>query len=727
MFDENVKGEEIFNAIKKGGEDLTEWLDNEFKNYSNDLTGAMDFLGDYGKYPYYFADGIESTDEDKKYVENFQNFVNKHGDDINIETAGKGLKKINKALHDKGQDFDEWLNGIFEQINNSSDFKYKEELEKEKNEGAIWIDQHNIFENAFWSRYKIKNDTSPFCLSLVMTDQGLAVVLTIWNSKNKRFSRKARQRLISQAKGLYDEDNKRFKKGYYVTTHSDEKNYSEEDEQWDPSKKDVSITIFATDTEKGKESLFTKDYNQEIITKRIEDLYGIYKEIADCNVIGKKIEDNISIDYKQLVLTGAPGTGKTFCAQEYAKRWNLDEDGKQITDKKKKRYDLVQFHPSYDYTDFVEGLRPVQIEKTDGEKDVTFVKVDGQFKAFCRRVVDMQLEELEKDLEKAKNEYKSAKGEEFEDNKIEGWYKKILKSDKEVIVFNEEIGDSVDKNKVKKLLTIVDKDEKKFFNKDKKNLHKKIIRIANDKANGEKIETDDKAFLDLFNGIDKDEYTDLYFFIIDEINRADISKVLGELMYLLEYRGIENRLPTQYQNLKTYDVEESDYSTFDCFDDGFYIPQNVIIVGTMNDIDKSVESFDFALRRRFKWPEIKVDQDLLKVTFRSMLNVNSDKRVKEVEKLAENIVKMNEYMCESTGLSDEYNIGPALFKDYKFKDNSLKSVFDNSIAPTIREYLRGRKNIGNVEDDVIKPCYEKLSDGIKEIHDSKEDTEEVKE
>mgnify|MGYP000674192117 CR=1 FL=1 len=88
------------------------------------------------------------------------------------------------------------------------------------------------------------------------------------------------------------------------------------------------------------------------------------------------------------------------------------------------------------------------------------------------------------------------------------------------------------------------------------------------------------------------------FFIIDEINRADLSKVFGELMYCLETdkRGSENRIQTQYANLHTYNPEEGDYYSEDIFEKGFYIPKNVIIIGTMNDIDRSVESMEFCTK-----------------------------------------------------------------------------------------------------------------------------------
>ncbi|MCP1494581.1 hypothetical protein J2Y73_004612 [Peribacillus frigoritolerans] len=96
------------------------------------------------------------------------------------------------------------------------------------------------------------------------------------------------------------------------------------------------------------------------------------------NVLHVKLEKLIKNGVHQIVLTGAPGTGKTFYSKQFAE--NFPEAG-EINGEK---YAFVQFHSSYDYTDFVEGLRPVQIE--DGQTQ--FVKLDGTFKHFCRKVVE---------------------------------------------------------------------------------------------------------------------------------------------------------------------------------------------------------------------------------------------------------------------------------------------------------------------------------------------------
>ena len=191
--------------------------------------------------------------------------------------------------------------------------------------------------------------------------------------------------------------------------------------------------------------------------------------VQDDSTPEAKIKEIIENGATQIILTGAPGTGKTRLAKKIAEEFCQEQT---------KKYELVQFHPSYDYTDFVEGIRPVEYKDQDGNEKVEFRKVDGIFKKFCRKVADL-------------------------------------------------------------------KDDPDGKNNERK-----------------------------------------YFFIIDEINRADLSKVFGELMYCLETdkRGSENRIQTQYANLHTYNPEEGDYYSEDIFEKGFYIPKNVIIIGTMNAV-----------------------------------------------------------------------------------------------------------------------------------------------
>ena len=99
-----------------------------------------------------------------------------------------------------------------------------------------------------------------------------------------------------------------------------------------------------------------------------------------------------------------------------------------------------------------------------------------------------------------------------------------------------------------------------------------------------------------------------FYFIIDEINRAELSRVLGELMYCLEYRGYNGKIKTQYSQLA---IKKSSYFFEENGENYFFIPHNVYVLGTMNNIDRSVDSFDFALRRRFSWTEVEPKEKLI--------------------------------------------------------------------------------------------------------------------
>lgn len=328
------------------------------------------------------------------------------------------------------------------------------------------------------------------------------------------------------------------------------------------------------------------------------------KVLSDKEKIKMDIKTKVSVaieNNKQVIFTGAPGTGKTFSVREYVKG-HCDDN---------KQYKFVQFHPSYDYSDFVEGLRPVVIKN---QTEATFVRMDGVFKAFCRNAVN--------------------------------------------------------------------------------------------------------------------DPTHTYYFIVDEINRADLAKVFGELMFGLEesYRGADNRFDTQYKNLVTYRIyEESDCKSEkdkdeigkavpiekDVFKEGFYIPDNLYFIGTMNDIDRSVDSMDFALRRRFHWIDIKAN-DIMENSLHEMLDdENKDSNGEEyidIDRFAQNIIDMNKIISGESkfGLSEAYHIGPAYFKKINLENykEDLKNIFENNIKSILREYTRGRdpKKV----NDWVEECRKKL-------------------
>ncbi|MBW5396679.1 AAA family ATPase [Brachyspira pilosicoli] len=255
-------------------------------------------------------------------------------------------------------------------------------------------------------------------------------------------------------------------------------------------------------------------------------------------------------------------------------------------------YGFVQFHPSYDYTDFVEGLRPIK----DSNGNIGFERKDGVFKEFCKEAL--------------------------------------------------------------------------------KNRSNKFV------------------------------------FIIDEINRGEISKIFGELFFAIDpgYRGEKGIVKTQYNNLINNDEEDDD------FEDGFFVPENVYIIGTMNDIDRSVESMDFAMRRRFAWKEVKAED-----TQESILKDLDDSIKKDA---IDRMNNLNKAIEQIEGFNSSYHIGASYFLKLKNyyksssddKETAFKSLWENHLKGLLFEYLRGMPDI----NDKLK----KLEDAYNTSHanNTKQDT-----
>jgi 5-methylcytosine-specific restriction protein B len=266
---------------------------------------------------------------------------------------------------------------------------------------------------------------------------------------------------------------------------------------------------------------------------------------------------------KNLILTGAPGTGKTYLARQMAKK---------LTQNKGENIGFVQFHPSYDYTDFVEGLRPIK----DSNGNIVFERKDGIFKEFCKK--------------------------------------------------------------------------------------------ASEKA--------DEKFV----------------FIIDEINRGEISKIFGELFFSIDpgYRGEEGKIKTQYQNLLE--------NTEDMYKDGFFIPENVYIIGTMNDIDRSVESMDFAFRRRFAFQEITAEDTMDSILYKLGDDMND----------AVNKMRAINSTLDTLGLNSNYHIGAAYFKkveNSENKSNKWNDLWNLHLKGTLFEYFRGEPDADN-KIEQLKDAYD---------------------
>ena len=409
-----------------------------------------------------------------------------------------------------------------------------------------------------------------------------------------------------------------------------------------------------------------------------EELYDEIKNLLEANY--------------NLVLTGAPGTGKTYMACEVARKM-----GAEIK--------FVQFHPSYDYTDFVEGLRPT--DSIDGQ--IGFERKDGIFKDFCREAIT-NLKDSKKNISEIKNEVSwKDKLDEFVSESIETEAVYKLRTGKEFTIVNAKDNSLEAYNKTNEKTTriLMKRDEilTLLINKVKLDKVRDVTKSLNRKTGFQedsyiyaivKALREQKKKVAVSNVQKVNEKP--FVLIIDEINRGDASKIFGELFYAIDpgYRGkTENLVQTQYQNL---------VSDTDIFAKGFYVPENVYILATMNDIDRSVECMDFAMRRRFVWKEITPSDTAY------MLD--------ELEKSEEAKVKMealNAEIAKTEGLGGAYQIGPAYFKKLEKNGNDFDKLWTMNIEPLLKEYLRCFRDA------------EKLLNGFKAAYYGENESKEVME
>nr|WP_314678754.1 AAA family ATPase [uncultured Capnocytophaga sp.] len=292
-----------------------------------------------------------------------------------------------------------------------------------------------------------------------------------------------------------------------------------------------------------------------------------------------KIQKYINLlHYKpQIILQGPPGTGKTREAKRIAKA--LLGLGENDSLEGNEQFKLIQFHPSYSYEDFVRGIVAKPNEEGNGivytaenkilgafaqEALTNYLYSNGNIKSWINNNFDRFKREIQNIIEK-------------ETKYILDEKTAITNIKEEEFILNN-TSSTIDINFLKKLIEKVIEENFEITAKNTRNLLGIEIRYSNYKLLIEK-------FLEKY--IFHKSKPKNYVLIIDEINRANLSAVLGELIYALEYRG------EAVQSMYTIDEDNS-----------LVLPPNLYIIGTMNTADRSVGHIDYAIRRRFAFVNV---------------------------------------------------------------------------------------------------------------------------
>lgn len=451
---------------------------------------------------------------------------------------------------------------------------------------------------------------------------------------------------------------------------------------------------------------FLKKQLGELTKKRtLWDVYVYLKE-SDIEKENKNMFDKFIFlleTNKNLILTGAPGTGKTYLAKEIAKAMGcIDEE-----------IGFVQFHPSYDYTDFVEGLRPF----SDGKGNLGFERKDGVFKEFCKlskktrenntkSIFDITFDALCDDIKDGKIVNVPLKSKK-ESTRLSTNGPDMIKWDAPNT--GDISSNAVSRERLKKLYNEYRTLDGLMKIENINDSIRKVIGGCNTSMYYavlqeilKRIDTSNEVISELSRDykkpkLDIGKTNKKFVFIIDEINRGEISKIFGELFLSIDpgYRGEydrngnDNKVQTQYQNLIPKEGDKDfDPQNADIFRYGFYVPENVFIIGTMNDIDRSVESMDFAMRRRFAWQEVTAEE-----SYANMIENDPDYALFKDE-IKQRMFSLNKAIAETEGLDEAYQIGAAYFRkylDYQDKDNPFECLWNNHLKGLLFEYLRGNR------------------------------------
>ncbi len=477
-------------------------------------------------------------------------------------------------------------------------------------------------------------------------------------------------------------------------------------------------------TDKNEQGSFSWKLRQPLY-EAIEELdgYGFFDDLGAEETT--EMEETIS---KNLILYGPPGTGKTYDTVLYAvaiveKKSVQEVQTEALSDYKsvKERFEYYKsqgriafttFHQSYGYEEFIEGIRPV-MDSADTQLEYSIE--DGVFKDFCKKAAIPGKSKNKDDLGLNSNPYiwkvslygtydNPIRQECMDNNHIRIGFSEYSEDLTEVetdeyvspplnAFYNKmEVGDivlSCYTNETIDAIGVITGDVEYHREYDGYNRLRKVKWLVKginenivDINGGSKMVQSTVyqmkiALSDVLAIVNKyseennsiSNYEDNYVFIIDEINRGNISKIFGELITLVEEskrigakEELKVKLPYSHQQ--------------------FGVPKNIYILGTMNTADRSIAIMDTALRRRFSFIEMLPDSNVLRQLGNPVVYDNG---------ISVNIADMLDIINDRiTFLYDrEHTIGHAFFMPLVNEPNveTLGTIFEKSIIPLLQEYF----------------------------------------
>ena len=556
------------------------------------------------------------------------------------------------------------------------------------------------------------NDAYSLSIFVEKDQKGKQRVRVCIERDNKKGNNGISDKRYEELKNINRMDNLEFVAG------SNEKNniLTIKDTQNTNQKVQLSKTIERND------SLNNSEYTNELISglKRLIHYYeyviGVSDELGLINdeqdrlskeeIKSMNVNKNISLN---TILYGPPGTGKTYYTKIYALAICCDEFNGDIEEVKKldykkeivPKYDALvkegriaftTFHQSYGYEEFIEGIKP--LIKNDESKDVYYDIKPGVFKEFCdnnnKAAKDVEASGVDISAPIWKMSLYGGKTdilqECFDENYLRIGFD-LNSTDSSMKIFRDEMhkGDIVlslaSFYEINGIAIIEDEDIVELQGKTEFKIARKVKWIFKNRViNIKEINGGNRLAIRTCSGLPNINRTELFklmnkegennttvepkpcVFIIDEINRGNISKIFGELITLIETTKREG-MPEAMQCTLPYSKEK------------FSVPSNIYILGTMNTADRSIALMDTALRRRFEFIEMMPDLSILPNS--EICGVNLQKMLDAMNSRIEALY------------AREHTIGHSFFMDLNANSTvkDFYKIFKNKIIPLLQEYF----------------------------------------